>query len=127
MAFGETFAIGSDHEWNVGIPRVWEPEKFLNVHLTRSRHEEIVAAHDLPDLLPRIVHHHRKVVGGHAIVSTEHDIIDSPFDFADQQIDEPVTLAGGAQPKGRWPALLLPGPAFGAGEVSAGSRIRTLG
>ena len=125
MAFGESFTIGTDHQRHVGIPRVRVTKKLLKVHLSRSRHEEIVAAHDFIDSLPRIIHHHGKVVGRYSIVSTEYDIVDSPFDFANQQIDESVSLAGCAQAKGRWPALIFPGPTFSGREIAARARVST--
>lgn len=100
-------------------------QKRCQVGLPRRGRQEVITADHLVNALGRIVHHHRKVVGGDTVVAAEHEVVNHARIFSVQHIPDGVLLDACPQPDGRRPG----GPLefqFGSIEVPAGPRIRTL-
>ena len=91
MTLGQTFAARVEYQRNMGIGRGQETEQFGEEQLSRCRVEKIIAPHHLTNALGMIIDHNSKVVGGHTIGATNHEIVDLALELADHGIDEPVS------------------------------------
>ena len=85
--------------------------------------EQIVAPHDLLDALVVIVHHDGHVVGGHAVVAAQHDVVGGPRDLAVQPVEDRHRRTIGPQAQRRGPALSLAVPAASRAQVAARSGV----
>ena len=47
--------------------------------------EQVVAAHHLVDAGQCVVDHHGKVVGGHTVAATQHEVVDDPLEAGSPQ------------------------------------------
>ena len=99
-------------------------EQVEQVGLARRGVEQVVAAHDLLHALVVVVHDDGHVVGGHAVVAAQHDVVGGPGDLAAQPVDDrdrlAVRRAGAAPPAGPRPRA----PATSAAvEVAAGAGV----
>ena len=98
-------------------------EQRRKVGLPGGRREQVVAAHDLVDVLRGVVDDDREVVGGHAVVATEHDVVDGSGELAVQDVRDRPGVDVGAESQRRRPLRRPSGP-LGVGEVAAGAGIR---
>ena len=69
--------------------------------LARRRRQEVVTADDLIDALRRVVDDDGEVVGGHAVVAPEDEVVDSPAGRSVHRVDELDHLTARPQTKGR--------------------------
>ena len=127
VAFRQPSAVGSHHEWHVGVARRGQPEQLAEVDLARRRGQQIVAPHDFGDALRGIVDHHGEVVRGHAVVAAQHDVIDRGGARTGHRILERDLVAIGEEAqRGAAPVGSLR-RACGGGQPAACSRIAPIG
>ena len=87
------------------------PEERREVGLSRRRGEQVVAAHDLVDALLGVVDDDRQVVGRHAVVAPQHDVVDRAGERAVQLVVDRQLADVGAEPERRRPLGRAAAPA----------------
>ncbi len=97
------------------------------VDLAGRRIEQIVATHDLGDALGGVVDHDGQVVGGHAVVALQHDVVDHPAERTGDPVDELDPLVVAAQAQCRPATVRLPRPPLAVAEVAACAGVGTGG
>ena len=75
VALGEALTVGADHERDVQVPRLGQPEQALQLDLAGRRCQQVVAAHDDVDALGGVVDDDGEVVRRHAVVAPQHDVV----------------------------------------------------
>ena len=91
-----------------------QPERLAELDLPRCRAEQVVAAEDVGDAGVRVVHHHRELVAGDAVVAEHHEVADLASDVLDEGAVEEVVNLGQALVRSE-----APGGRTGAGPVGA--------
>ena len=107
-----------------------QPEQVGEVGLPGRGGQEVVAAHHLLDALVGVVHHHGEVVGGHAVVAAQHEVVDHRGDLAVEPVDDRHHLArppAAAAPAGRPSASSGGSPRRRAGPGRCPGRRRAAG
>ena len=82
VSLRQPFAVGAEHERDVRVRGLRQPEQTLQVDLSRGGRHEIVAADDIVDPLGAVVDHDRQVVRRNAVVAPEHDVVDDALHVA---------------------------------------------
>ena len=76
VTLGETLTVGSEDQRHVDVLGRRKAEELLEQHLARRRRQQVVATHHLCHPLGGIVDDYRQVVGGHAVATLQHDVVD---------------------------------------------------
>ena len=123
MALGQPRSVRPHDQRDVRPRRPRSTEQVEQVGLAGRGVEQIVTPHDLLDALVVIVHHDGHVVGGHAIVPAQHDVVGGPRDLAVQPVEDRHRRTIGPQAQRRGPALSFAVPAAGRAQVAARSGV----
>ena len=75
MALGQPLAVGADHQRHVGVGDPRQSEEVLQQGLAGRRRQQVVAPADLVDPLGGVVDDDGQVVGRHAVVAAQHDVV----------------------------------------------------
>jgi hypothetical protein len=76
VSLGQTFAIATEYERNVGVDHRAQPEHLDQPRLARGAVEEVVAPYDFPDALRVVVDNDGEVVGRYAVFAAHDEIVD---------------------------------------------------
>ena len=87
---GKLLARGIGSNGQVQVARLRQAEQPLQMDLARGRIDQVRAAHHVGDALRRVVHHHRELVGEHAVGAPQHEITDFAFDGLREAAEQPV-------------------------------------
>ena len=126
IALGKPFAILRNHQRNVGPARHRLAKEPVQEDLPGRGGQQIGPAQDLRDAHRAVVHHHRELVGEHAVGALKHEIPHQLLGIERLRAANFVVKREGpvrnaqADRRGPRPAALL---ALRAGEAPAGSRV----
>src|SRR5262249_27374113 len=123
---GEPLAIGAEQQRNVRVHGDGEPECLTELDLAWRRAKQVVAAQDVGDARVRVVHDHRELVAGDAVVTEHHEVAHLAGDVLDERPVEKVVHLGRALMRTEAPRRRTVAGPLGSllvGERETGSRI----